>query len=42
VFYSIQKPVLDARLRHLRESALKRYSAKGKAPSIPSLMERFL
>jgi len=42
VFYSIQKPVLDARLRHLRESALKRYSAKGKAPSILSLMERFL
>ena len=42
VFYSIQKPTLDARLRHLHESALKLYSAKGKAPSIPSLMERFL
>jgi len=42
VFYSIQKPILDARLRHLHESALKRYSAKGKAPGIPSLMERFL
>ncbi len=42
VFYSIRKPTLDARLRHLHESALKRYSAKGKAPSIPSLMERFI
>jgi 2-oxoglutarate ferredoxin oxidoreductase subunit beta len=42
VFYSIQKPTLDARLRHLHDSALKRYSARGKAPSIPSLMERFL
>jgi 2-oxoglutarate ferredoxin oxidoreductase subunit beta len=42
VFYSVHKPTLDARLRQLHESALKRYSANGKAPSIPSLMERFL
>jgi len=42
VFYSILKPTLDARLRQLHESALKRYSSRGKEPTIPSLMERFL
>ena len=42
IFYSIQKPTLDARLRQLQDSALKRYSSRGKEPTIPSLMERFL
>jgi 2-oxoglutarate ferredoxin oxidoreductase subunit beta len=42
IFYSIQKPTLDARLRQLHDSALKRYSSSGKEPTIPSLMERFL
>ncbi len=42
IFYSIRKPTLDARLRQLHDSALKRYSSTGKEPTIPSLMERFL
>jgi len=42
IFYSIQKPTLDARLRQLHDSALKRYSSRGKEPTIPRLMERFL
>ncbi|UCF97368.1 MAG: hypothetical protein JSV89_19665 [Spirochaetaceae bacterium] len=42
IFYSVQKPTLDARLQQLHQSALKRYSSSGKAPSIPSLMERFI
>jgi 2-oxoglutarate ferredoxin oxidoreductase subunit beta len=42
VFYRIQKPTLDERLRQLHSSALKRYSSSGKEPTIPSLMERFL
>jgi 2-oxoglutarate ferredoxin oxidoreductase subunit beta len=42
VFYSVEKPTLDTRLRKLNESALKRYSSKGGEPTIPSLMERFL
>ena len=42
IFYRVQKPTLDARLRQLHNSALKRYSSSGKVPTIPSLMERFL
>jgi 2-oxoglutarate ferredoxin oxidoreductase subunit beta len=42
IFYSVQKPTLDARLRQLHNSALKRYSSRGEEPTIPSLMERFL
>jgi len=42
VFYNIRKPTLDARLRQLHDSALKRYSSRGRKPTIPSLMERFL
>jgi 2-oxoglutarate ferredoxin oxidoreductase subunit beta len=42
IFYRIEKPTLDTRLRKLHESALKSYSSGGNEPTIPSLMERFL
>jgi 2-oxoglutarate ferredoxin oxidoreductase subunit beta len=42
IFYKVQRPILEVRLRQLHDSALKRYSSGGGEPSIPSLMERFL
>jgi 2-oxoglutarate ferredoxin oxidoreductase subunit beta len=42
LFFRVQRPTLDERLQQLHNSALKRYSARGGEPTIPSLMERFL
>jgi 2-oxoglutarate ferredoxin oxidoreductase subunit beta len=42
IIYRTEKPTLAVRLQHLHASALRRYSEKGRRPTVTSLMERYM